>query len=328
MTAAAPPAMPVPPESPAPGPTSGPSVGTAPTGAPVVGEGKASDEPPPLAPGSEVAPGYTVLEHLRRGEDFDAYEAWSSARYSRCFVKTPRPDRADRASVRRSLVREGRLLLAACHPHLVRAYALHAPRGAAPALVLEALPGPSLKDVLAEHGRLPVTTLGHLAVHLCSATRYLHDRGHLHLDIKPSNVVISGGVARLVDLGLSRSPGPCRAGVGTARSMAPEQARGELLGAATDVWGIGLVLYEAATGHRPFGDGDDAWTCSCGDAECDWREPRYPQLERRAPRVRARRRLPVEAATVIDACLAPRPADRPSLDVVDVALAGLLGPAR
>jgi eukaryotic-like serine/threonine-protein kinase len=282
------------------------------------------EEPPALDPGAEVAPGYTVLGHVRRGEDFDAYEAWSVARYSPCFVKTPRPDRAHVTSVRRSLVKEGRLLLAASHPHLVRAYDLHAPRDRAPALVLETLPGPSLKDVLEDHGRLAARMVGLLGRHLCSAARYLHDRGHLHLDIKPSNVVISGGVARLVDLGLSRSPGPCRAGVGTARSMAPEQARGGDVSAATDTWGIGLVLYEAATGHRPFGDGSDAWTCSCREPDCDARPPRYLQLERRAPRVRARRRLPATAAEAIDSCLAPEPADRPTLEALDAALAVLV----
>ncbi len=283
-----------------------------------------TDDPPPLPPGAEVAPGCTVLDHVRRGEDFDAYDAWCGVRYSRCFVKTPRPDRLHDASVRRALVREGRLLLAASHPHLVRAYELHAPRGGTPALVLETVPGPSLKAVLVEQRRLAGHHLGALGQHLCSAARYLHGRGHLHLDIKPSNVVIGGGVARLVDLGLSRPPGPCRAGVGTARSMAPEQARGGHVGPATDVWGIGLVLYEAATGHRPFGDGGDTWSCRCGEDDCSWSEPRFLQLERRAPKVRARRRLPVGVAATIDACLAPEPGDRPALEELDAALAELV----
>ncbi|HSU09653.1 MAG TPA: protein kinase, partial [Pseudonocardia sp.] len=105
--------------------------------------------------------------------------------------------------------------------------------------------------------------------------------------------------------------------------MAPEQARGGDVSAATDAWGIGLVLYEAATGHRPFGDGSD-WTCSCGDPSCDAAEARYLQLQRRAPRVRARRRLPSGVAATIDACLAPDPGDRPSLEALDAALAELV----
>jgi serine/threonine protein kinase len=294
----------------------------------VDGTDTATAEPPPFGPGEELAPGYTVVGHLRRGEDYDAYEVWSATRYSGCFVKTPRPDRADRASVRGSLVREGRLLLRLDHPHWVRAYELTTTTARAPALVLEALPGPSLRDVIEERGRLPAVTVGHLGRHLSSGARYLHDRGHLHLDIKPSNVMVSGGLARLIDLGLSRSSGPCRPGVGTARSMAPEQARGGHVGPATDAWGIGLVLYEAATGHRPFGDGTDEWTCSCGDDGCDVAEPRYLQLERRAPKVRARRRLPPAAAAAIDACLAPDPADRPSLAALDAALDDLIGSGR
>ena len=283
-----------------------------------------ADEVPPLPPGAEIVPGYAVADHLRRGEDFDTYIAWSATRYSHCIVKTPRPDRARQAAVRRALVREGRLLLAAGHPHLVRAYELHAPRTGTTALVLEALAGPSLSTLLAEHGRLPGPLLGHLGRHLCSAARYLHSRGHLHLDIKPSNVIVSGGAARLIDLGLSGPPGPCRPGIGTARNMAPEQALGEDVGPATDAWGIGLVLYEAATGHRPFGDGGDTWSCRCGEADCSWSEPRYLQLERRAPKVRARRRLPAEVAAVIDGCLDCDPARRPTLDALDDALGGLL----
>ena len=86
------------------------------------------DAPPPLEPGEEVAPGYTVAALLRRGEDFDTYSAWSVTRYSHCVVKTPRPDRAHDASVRRILIREGRLLLAASHPHLCLLYTSPSPR--------------------------------------------------------------------------------------------------------------------------------------------------------------------------------------------------------
>ncbi len=283
----------------------------------------AAGRPSPLLPGATLLPGYTVVGHVRRGEDFDAYEAWSATRYCHCLVKVPRPDRADDAAVHRALVREGRLLLGLDHPHWVRAYQLHTPDDGAPALVLEAVTGPSLRDLLDEHRRLPTRVLGVLGQHLCSATRYLHDRGHLHLDLTPRNVVVNGGVARVVDLGASRSPGPCRAGLGTARSMAPEQARGEPVSAATDAWGIGLLLHEAATGQRPFGDGGSSAGGSSGGGGSS-AAPRFLQLERRAPRVRTQRMLPRAAAEAIDACLAPDPADRPSLHALDAALGELV----
>ena len=263
------------------------------------------DEPPPLAAGAEVAPGYVVVEHLRRGEDVDVYDVWSAARYCRCVVKVLRPDRGGDRNARRRLVAEGRLALSLTHPHLVRGYEMVTAPGGFPVLVLEAVTGATLSYLLAAVApRLPVADLAHLGRHLCSATRYLHARGYLHVDIKPSNILSAGGTAKLIDLGLARRPGPCGAGVGTACYLSPEQARGGVLGPPTDVWGIGVVLHEAATGYAPFGDADASAT---GGAP----EVCYPQLVRRAPRVRARRRLPVPAAAVLDACLDPDPAARP-----------------
>src|SRR3982751_1577681 len=73
--------------------------------------------------------------------------------------------------------------------------------------------------------------------------------GVLHLDIRPANVMAEAGIAKLIDLSLAGVPGPARPGRGTRHYMAPEQALGGTLSAATDVWGIGATLYEAATGE-------------------------------------------------------------------------------
>jgi ABC-type multidrug transport system ATPase subunit len=63
-------------------------------------------------------PGYEVIEHIRRGEDLDSYEAWSAQRHCRCFIKTLRPDCATDRCAHRHLLREARLLLSLTHPHL------------------------------------------------------------------------------------------------------------------------------------------------------------------------------------------------------------------
>ena len=86
-----------------------------------------------------------------------------------------------------------------------------------------------------------------------SALQYLHGRGVLHLDVKPSNVIASAGRAVLIDLSL-RGRRPLPAGLGTWCYLAPEQARGDELTAAADVWGLGTVLFEAATGRPAFED--------------------------------------------------------------------------
>jgi serine/threonine protein kinase len=280
--------------------------------------------PPPHPPGHDIAPGYRVVEHMRRGEECDLYDAWSIDRFSRCVIKTLKPDRSTDPHARRHLLREGRLLMRMTHPHIVRAYELLRPRPSQPPmLVLETLPGVTLGYILDELGqRLPQQALGHLGRHLCSAVRYLHSFGHLHLDIKPGNIISSAGRAQLIDLGVARPPGPCRRGPGTPAYMAPEQARGGTLGPATDVWGIGLVLYHAATGHQPFDlpgpSRSDRRATTTGDLE-----RRYPQLTLRAPRIRARRRLPRPVAEVIDACLSPDPHRRPTIEHLDATLAAL-----
>lgn len=285
---------------------------------------KDDDGPPAHPPGHLLAPGYQVIEHVRRGEDLDCYEAWSSQRYCRCFIKTLRPDCATDAGARRHLQREARLLLSLTHPHLVRAYEYIKPDPAQPPLlVLENLTGATLGYLLdGGRQRLGAQDLGHLGRHLCSALRYLHSRGHLHLDVKPSNIIACDGVARLIDLSLARPPGRCSAGLGTPGYMSPEQVIGGDLGPPADVWGIGLVLYQAATGLQPF---DIPGSSASGSVNTSTLSLCQMQLARPAPRVRARRRLPADVAEVIDACLHQDPDQRPTLERLDAALVTLTG---
>ncbi|MFY9807334.1 MAG: serine/threonine-protein kinase [Pseudonocardiaceae bacterium] len=282
------------------------------------------DGPPAYLPGHLLAPGYQVIEHVRRGEDLDSYEAWSSQRYCRCFIKTLRPDCTSDPSARRHLQREARLLLSLTHPHLVRAYEyLKADAEHPPLLVLENLTGATLGYLLdGGRQRLGAQDLGHLGRHLCSALRYLHSHGYLHLDVKPSNIIACDGIARLIDLSLARPPGRCSAGLGTPGYMSPEQVTGGELGPPADVWGIGLVLYQAATGWQPF---DIPGSSASGSVNTSTLSLCHIQLTRPAPRIRARRRLPVGVAEVIDACLHRDPDQRPTLEGLDAALVALTG---
>ncbi|HEX6500644.1 MAG TPA: protein kinase [Micromonosporaceae bacterium] len=212
--------------------------------------GRELNGPAQLPPGYEIAPGYQVVEHVRRGEDLDCYEVWSDRRYCLCFVKTLRPDRYDDAHASEHLLHEGRLLLSLTHPHLVRAYELVTGEGQPPVLVLETLAGDTLGYLLDQSVRLAGPELGFLGQHLCSAVRYLHGCGYLHLDVKPSNIIAEYGRAKLIDLSLARRPGRCRGGLGTEGYRAPEQEHGGELGPPTDVWGIGTVLAEASDGQE------------------------------------------------------------------------------
>ena len=178
-------------------------------------------------------------------------------------------------------------------------------------LILETIGGETVEHMAESAARrMASADVAHLGVHLCSAIGYLHGHGYLHLDLKPSNVIVQGGQARVIDLSLSRRPGPVPRGLGSPPYLSPEQARGGRATPATDVWGIGATLYEAATGKRPFpGAGPKL----------------YPQRERRAPSLRESRRAPAGFVALVDACLSPEPADRPSVAALADGLDAVVG---
>jgi serine/threonine protein kinase len=252
-----------------------------------------------LREGERLAPGYEVIAHMRRGRDCDVYDAWSDDRDCRCVAKALRPDRRSHGRARRRLRTEGRRLLALAHPHIVRAYELIDRPD--PILILETVDGETVEHLAGrlEH-RLSSTDLAFLGMHLCSAVQYLHRHGVIHLDLKPSNVIADRGLAKVIDLSIARAPGRGRRGVGTQLYMAPEQALGRTIGPATDVWGIGVVIFEAATGAPPYEDGVGPSMNGNG----------APSV---SPSVRRHRRLPKELARAIDSCLEPDPGRRPEV---------------
>jgi eukaryotic-like serine/threonine-protein kinase len=261
-----------------------------------------------LREGNSLASGYLVLAHLSRGRSLDVYDAWSLERDCRCVGKVVRPDR-QAPRVRRRLTREGELLLELTHPHIVRAYELR--RRPRTALILETLGGETAEHMVhSSLRRLGIADIAHLGLQICSAIGYLHGSGYLHLDLKPSNVIVQSGQVRVIDLSLARRPGTVPSGLGSPPYLSPEQARGERVTAASDVWGIGAVLYEAATRQRPFPDA---------------RHSAYPQRERRAASVAERRRAPAGFTRLVDACLAPEPADRPTVSELADELDAVIG---
>ena len=295
----------------------------------------------PLAPEDEVAPGYEVIEHLRRGRNLDVYDVWSKERACRCVVKSLRPDRLGREGPTRRLLEEGRLLCGLTHPHIVRGYEVH--EEPVPLFVMETLTGETLGHMIEVRGvELSAAEVAQLGLHLASAIRYLHAHGWLHLDLKPSNVIAECGKAKLIDLSVARAPGPAHGGIGTLFSMAPEQVRGGELGAAADVWGIGALLFEAATGAPAFDDPDaDVLDATGSDEPSEeptdsddlptgerFDESDYPQLTATARRVDELRPRPGALADLIAACLEPQPGRRPSVEELSTALAQLDGHGR
>ncbi len=290
---------------------------------------------PPRPVGDVLAPGYSILGHLHQSNNYDVYDVFSEERACRCIAKTPRQDLLESEDVASRLLREGGLLEGLTHPHVARLYGVV--EGPPPVLILETLTGETLAHLIdASLIRLPIREISHLGLHLCSAIHYLHGRGILHLDLKPSNIVSERGMAKILDLSIAQPPGPARKGAGTTQYMAPEQIRGNLAGPATDIWGIGAVLFEAATAEPPFnaeyeetgyeedtdltgGTGTDDQTSTGGTGTEDGPET-YEQLTRRVEPVRVHRRVPAAFARLVEACLEPDPARRPTVAELSKAL--------
>ncbi|MEU6091118.1 serine/threonine-protein kinase [Streptomyces sp. NPDC047085] len=288
-------------------------------------------EAPPLPPGTRPVRGYELLAHLTRTGWLDVYDAWSGERDCRCVIKTVRPDRRGEERLGERLLREGRWLREFTHPHLVRAYdVFDSPE---PLVVLETLSGETLSHLVHRLRHRPAAAdVALLGIQLCSAVHYLHGRGLLHLDLKPSNVVVDRGHAKVLDLSVARPPGLAPAGLGTCCYLAPEQARGGRLTAAADVWGIGITLYEVACGDVPFACGgsvDEPGTGAEADEGGGGPDDWYPQAEESAPSIRSRRRLPTALADAVDGCLLADPSARPTVEELATALEETLhGPHR
>ena len=211
--------------------------------------------------GDEIVPGRVPLSRLGGGHRYEAYVAWDEELFSVVVVKIIRPDQVNDSSALRGLDREVRMLERLSHPVLLRTFGavFDGPR---PHIVLEHLDGPRLSTLLRKYGRLPLEQLLPLALEVCSALHYLGGKETVHLDVKPSNIIM-GAPPRLIDLSIARTFGEATAldhPVGTDAYMAPEQCDPPATGTPgpeADVWGIGATLFEACAGYVPFREGTD-----------------------------------------------------------------------
>ncbi len=157
--------------------------------------------------------------------------------------------------------REARTMAFLQHPNLARVYDLYEDNDA-PWAIIEYVPGRSLKQELAEHGALDLETTAHLLEQIAAALGHLHRRGLVHLDVKPQNLIVTPEkTVKLIDFGIAQRAGQAQEMIGglafgTAAYLAPEQACGDPVDAATDVYSLGCVVYELVTGAPPFAGGD------------------------------------------------------------------------
>jgi eukaryotic-like serine/threonine-protein kinase len=199
----------------------------------------------------------------------------------------------------RDAEREAKVLSLLAHPNTVRFLGLSAPAN----LLMEFLEGPTLEDLIYRQPRrrLAISDAIRVAMYVGAALHHIHRAGYVHLDVKPANIIIAGGGRPvLYDFGSARQPSERpRSIAGTNPYIAPEECLRQRIAPATDVFGLGVTLYEMLTGELPF---------PLGKHRDD-----FPQT-RLAP-VPLRRRRPLSAALegLVLSCLARDPAARPPI---------------
>jgi serine/threonine protein kinase len=207
-----------------------------------------------FAPGQIFSSRYRIVNLLGRGAMGEVYRAEDLKLGQPVALKLMSPSVRRQAQRLERFVAEVRLARGIAHPHVCRVYDIGEGDGWH-YLSMELVDGETLASLLARIGRLPREKAVDIAQELCAGLAAAHARGVLHRDLKPSNIMIDGrGHVKIMDFGLaiSMSAPPPSEIVGTPAYMAPEQLRGEPLSERSDVYALGLVLYEVFTGRSLF----------------------------------------------------------------------------
>ena len=208
---------------------------------------------------------YRIVSKLGEGGMGVVYEAMDLTLERRVALKFCSSGRSDE-KLRANLLREARAASSLSHPNIAHIYEFVENPGGDPFISMELVSGASLRQTLSRR-RPSVEETRKVAIGVASALVEAHRLGIIHRDIKPANIQItSAGEVKVLDFGIARSPVPHPAGAvtaevatqtlesfsGTPLYMSPEQASGELLDGRSDLFSLGVVLYECLSGMSPF----------------------------------------------------------------------------
>jgi eukaryotic-like serine/threonine-protein kinase len=210
---------------------------------------------------------YKILEKIGSGGMGDVYLAEDTDLARQIALKVLPPDLAESEERRARFQREAKAVAALNHPHIVTVYSVEEAEGVH-FITMELVRGKTLSELIPRKG-LSLAKFLEIAIPLADAVAAAHEKGILHRDLKPDNLMVSDeGRLKILDFGLAKlNPETSVIGVseiptkirteegkivGTVAYMSPEQAEGKALDARSDIFSLGIVLYEMATGERPF----------------------------------------------------------------------------
>ena len=201
---------------------------------------------------------YEIRGVIGRGSTGIVMKAFEPSLNRFVAIKLLSPVYRPSGPARRRFEREGRAIASVVHEHVVPIFAVDEHDGL-PYLVMQYVPGQSLEERLASDGPLDPLEVTRIALQVSKALAAAHAQGIVHRDVKPANVLLESGVERalVTDFGLARvadDASMTRSGTltGTPQYMSPEQARGDVVDARSDLFSLGSLMYSACTARPPF----------------------------------------------------------------------------
>jgi eukaryotic-like serine/threonine-protein kinase len=272
----------------------------------------------PFTAGTRLHDRFVLVERIGMGGMSQVWRATDEVLGRPVAVKTLAAELVGDPALREATWREARAAARLTHPSVARMYDYgEAPLpggGRAPYLVMELVEGESLAGRLAD-GPLPWPEAARIGAHAAAALAAAHELGVVHHDVKPANVMLTaGGTAKVLDFGTAALVGAIDHDVlvGTPSYTAPERLEWTAARPASDVYSLGVLLYESLTGEPPA-------------ALDSWDEATAAHRAGPAPRTLTTPDLPPELVELVRACLSPDPTERPPARRAAATLARLAG---
>jgi serine/threonine protein kinase len=205
--------------------------------------------------GRTIANRYFVASFLGQGGMAEVYKVWDKSRMANVAIKVLHENLTGEGAFLDHFRREAGTLASLQHPNIVRFYSLEQHDNIA-FIVMDYVEGSTLREVMKSSGIIQFQTALRFMRDICSALNYAHELGYVHCDIKPANIMINKNGSCLVsDFGIAQltgGPSSSMSTAGTAGYIAPEQIQRGAPTAASDIYALGVLLYELLTARRPF----------------------------------------------------------------------------
>ena len=204
---------------------------------------------------------YQIVKEVGRGSMGVVYQALDPRIERLVALKVLRQDRLTSDEIVRRFLKEAKAIGRLTHPHIVTVYDIGEEKGTV-YIAMEFIEGVSLAE-FSQGKRLDTGNIISIGIQLAETLDFAHQRGVIHRDIKPSNIIVQkDGKIKITDFGIARIEDPSGTAqtqvgdiIGTPAYMSPEQVSGQTVDGRSDIFSLGIILYELSTGQRPFGDG-------------------------------------------------------------------------